>query len=89
MATTSIIADGTTELASAEFSLAAGETTTLSIRGALTTNQIVRIQFKASDSTFTDFGILESQNPVKVLSGIGTYRCVRRANTASFGVDRS
>jgi len=89
MATTSIIADGTTETASAEFTLSAGESTTLSIRGALTTNQLVRIQFKASDGTFTDFGIIESQNPVKVLSGIGTYRCIRRANSVAFGVDRS
>jgi len=88
MATTSIIADGLTELASSDFSLAAGESTTLSLRGA-SGNAVVRIQFKDSAGNYVDFGELNAQNSVKVLSGIGTYRCLRKASATSFGVDRS
>jgi len=89
MATTSIIADGTTELASSDFSLAAGESTTLSIRGSAGISSRVSIQFKDSASNYADFGELTSQNSVVVLSAIGTFRCVRRVSAVSFGVDRS
>lgn len=88
MATTSIISDGTTEANSSDFSLAAGESATLSLRGAGGGARVV-IQFKASDATYQDFGYLDSQTPVVVLSAIGTFRCVKRASSAAFGVDKS
>ena len=88
MATTSIIADGATELASSDFTLAAGESTTLSLRGR-SGNAVVRVQFKDSTGAYVDFGEINAQNSVRVLSGIGTYRCLRKASAVSFGVDRS
>lgn len=89
MATASIIADGTTEANSSDFTLAAGETTTISLRGTIPTTAMVRIQCKQSDGSYTDFGTLTSQFPVVVLTAVGVFRVVRRANAASFGVDRA
>lgn len=89
MAATSIIADGATELASSDFTLAAGESTTISIRGHGGKNMRVRIQCKQSDSTYTDFGVLDAQNTVAVLSAPGVFRAVRMPSAVSFGVDRS
>jgi hypothetical protein len=89
MATTSIIADGTTEQASADFTLAAGESTTLSIRGTIVMSQTASVQSKQSDGTYTPFGEISSQEPVKVLAAAGTYRVVRRATASAFGVDRT
>lgn len=89
MATASIIADGLTELASSDFTLAAGESTTLNLRGSPGISSRVLVQFKDSTGSYVDFGELTAQNSVRVLSGIGTYRCLRKASTVSFGVDRS
>jgi len=49
----------------------------------------VRIQCKQSDSTYTDFGVLDAQNTVVVLSAPGVFRAVRMPSDVSFGVDRS
>jgi len=49
----------------------------------------VRVQFKDSTGAYVDFAEIDAQNSVKVLSGIGTYRCLRKASDVSFGVDRS
>lgn len=89
MATTSIIADGITEAPSGDFTLAAGESTTLSIRGVLVMSQTASIQSKQSDNSYTPFGEISSQEPVKVLAAAGTYRVVRRVTASSFGVDRT
>ena len=89
MATTSIIADGLTELASSDFTLAAGESTTLSLRGSPGISSRVLIQFKDSTSNYVDFGELTAQKSVLVLSAIGAFRCLRKASAVSFGVDRS
>jgi len=50
---------------------------------------VVRVQFKDSTGAYVDFGEINAQNSVRVLSGIGTYRCLRKASAVSFGVDRS
>lgn len=89
MAVASIIADGITEANSSDFTLAAGESATLSIRGAGGPGAKVKIQLKASDSTYDDFGYLDSQNRVVVLSAIGTFRCVKLAATTAYGVDKA
>ena len=89
MATTSIITDGITELASSDFTLAAGESTTLSLRGSPGLSSRVLIQFKDSTGNYVDFGELTAQDPVLLLSAIGTFRCLRKASAVSFGVDRS
>lgn len=62
MATTSIIADGITELASSDFTLAAGESTTLSLRGSPGLSSRVLIQFKDSTGNYVDFGEINAQN---------------------------
>lgn len=89
MATTSLIANGTTELASADFSLATGESATLSLSGVPDIYSRATIQFKASDSSYVSFGELTTKAPVQVLTAVGTFRCVRRVGVASFGVDQS
>lgn len=89
MAVASIIADGITEANSSDFTLAAGESATLSIRGAGGPGAKVKIQLKASDATYDDFGYLDSQNRVAVLSAIGTFRCVKLAATTAYGVDKA
>lgn len=88
MATVSIISDGTTAVNSSDFTLATGESATLSIRGT-GGGARVAIQIKASDSTYIDLGYIDSQNPSTVLTAVGTFRCAKAASTIAFGVDKA
>lgn len=89
MATASIISNGATEASSSDFTLAAGESTTISIRGDAGDLGMAFIQCKQSDASYTDFGVLDRLHPVLVLAAIGTFKVKRAAGSTSFGVDRA
>lgn len=81
-----------TELASADFTLAAGESATLNLKATATPvlpdGLVVDVQIKSGTDYFT-FGGLSSARPVQVLQAPGTFRVLRRASVAGCGVDRS
>lgn len=86
-----LIASGTTEAASADFTLTAGGSTTLYLKdaagSAVPYNSTALVQIKSGTEYFT-IGQLDDKNPAQVLTAIGTFRVLRLANSAAFGVDR-
>lgn len=87
-----LIATGTTDLDSAEFTLSAADSVTLSLKSATDPNvpqgaQAV-ICLKTSASTFLRIGFLDERTPAQVLSAPGTYKVTRRACATSYGVDK-
>lgn len=83
-----IIASGTTDADSAEFTLAAGESATLFLTGASGPGAIAQVRIKAADGSFSTIGGLSKDAPARVLSGAGTYKVSRSAGTPAFGVDK-
>lgn len=90
-----IIAVGTTALASAEFTLAAGDSTTLFLTSPTgvdaTPDASAQVQIKAASGAWTTIGELRYGEPAKVLTGAGTYRVWRAARPGGmpFGVERA
>lgn len=85
-----IIASGSTELASADFTLAAGESTTLFFTSASSDEPgglAAKVQIKAG-SAYTTIGYLKSGEPAKQLTGPGTFRVVRLASGSAAAVER-
>jgi hypothetical protein len=90
-----LIASGTNDLASADFTLAAGESATLCLVDAggpgVPVSAVASIQFKAASGEYFAIGELTGSRPdgvAQVLSAAGTYRVVRAANSTAFGVDK-
>lgn len=87
-----LIATGTTDLDSSEFTLSAADSVTLSLKSATDPNipagaQAV-ILLKTSASTFVRLGFLNEQMPAQVLLAPGTYKVTRRACATAYGVDK-
>lgn len=76
MATTEILASGTTELRSSTITLATGESRTLIMRGGGS----LAIHVQASDSSWVPVGGLDAQYPAKQIFGPGVYSVFRYAN---------
>ena len=89
-----IIAAGTTNTSSADFTLADGQSTTLSVKdangnlpsGELGGNLFIQIK---SGTGYASFGELTFKDPVKVLAAPGTFRTLRQNPILSYGVDRN
>ena len=80
-----ILATGSTQTASSEFTLAAGESKTLTLIG-ISGNALALVQKQNSASGWDDIGDLSTTSArMKVLSAVGTFRVYRSAGT--FGVD--
>lgn len=92
---TEILAPGKTDLPSAEFTHAAGDTSTLLLKGAggvaAGPNASVVIEAKTSTATWINIGRMSVSRPLQVLVGTGTFRVRRTAGDDSSiaGVDRS
>lgn len=85
-----LIATGTTEADSSDFTLSSGASTTLYLKdagGLIPASCTAAIQIK-SGSLYFNVGELNGTEPVKVLSATGTFRVRKFANAATFGVDR-
>jgi len=87
-----LIAIGTTELASSDFTLTT-DSATLFLKDAagsqVDSNALAEVQIKSSGGEYFTIGALTWQIPGKVLSGAGTYRVVRRISAVAFGVDKN
>jgi hypothetical protein len=86
-----IIPSGTAEAASADFTLTAGTTTTLSVNdadGFVSPLATAYIQIKSAAGAYCTIGQLDGNNPAQVLNATGTFRVLRLANNAAFGVER-
>lgn len=88
-----LIASGTAQADSADFTLAAGETATLYLKDAagaqVGSESIASVQIKSSDGQYFTIGELNCREVAKVLSGAGTYRVRRLASGEAFGVDKN
>jgi hypothetical protein len=86
-----IIASGTTETASADFTLTAGTPTTVflvGVSGPAAEDARAIIQIKSSGGVYIPVGELNRSNQAQTLFGGGTYRVVREASGTAFAVER-
>lgn len=87
-----LIATGTTDVDSSEFTLNSTDAVTLSLKSASDPNIPQGVQavilYKTSASTFLRIGFLDERTPAQVLSAPGTYKVTRRACATSYGVDK-
>lgn len=88
-----LIATGTAQADSADFTLAAGDSAVLYLKDAagaqVGANSIARVQIKSADGQYFTVGELNCREVAKVLSGAGTYRVRRLASDEAFGVDKN
>lgn len=89
-----LIAVGTTQVDSADFTLAAGTTTTLflvdAVAQALLPNNLdAVIQIKSAGAIYKTIGSLTSASPVLVLAAAGTFRVRKHGSVAPFGIDQN
>jgi len=84
---TQLIAPATTEQTSADFTLAAAETT-LSLKGVTEPLGAAYIQIKSSDANYKTIKVLTNDEPACVLNATGTFRVFKPASTNATGVDR-
>ena len=86
MATSQLLASGSTPAESSTFVLADGEMATVFLKeGAVSPGVAIEIQ-NFTNTAYTQIYTLSMQNPAGVVSGPGTYRVRRFAGTC--GVDR-
>jgi hypothetical protein len=87
-----LIAAGTTEADSADFTLASGDQVTLFLKDAagprVASDAVAHLQIKSAAGEYFHVGHLDSYNPAKVLAAPGTYRVKRLAASAAYGVDK-
>lgn len=86
-----IIASGTAELASADFSVAAGTPTTVFLNaatGSVQPDARAIVQMKAASAQYVPVGELSWKNPAWTIVGAGTFRVVRQVTANAFAVDR-
>lgn len=86
-----LIASGTTEADSADFTLTAGTSATLYLKDAAGSSvpplSTAEVQIKSGTEYFT-VGTLNIRAPAQVLTAVGTFRVRRMASAAAFGVDK-
>lgn len=78
---------------SADITLAAGASTTLSLSTGTTGVGVpygasASIQIRSAGATYMPIGVLDAGNPIKVLTAVGTFRVVKSAAAVAFGVER-
>lgn len=86
-----IIASGTSELASAEFTLAAGSVATVYLGGVESHSKEpqARIQIKSDVGTWDTIATLTKDNRIHVIDAVGTFRVLRLANSVAFSVEKN
>ncbi len=87
-----LIAAGTAEADSADFTLAAGDQVTLFLKDAagpqILADAEAIVQIKSAAGEYFSVGLLNAAGPAKVLAAPGTYRVKRLAASTAFGVDK-
>lgn len=88
-----LIANGTTETTSADFTMANGDSATIYLKNAagplLSSDARAVIQIKSADGNYFTIGEINRANPAKVLSAPGTFRVVKIASANAYGVDKT
>jgi hypothetical protein len=88
----SLIASGTTAEDSSDFTVVAGTPVTIFLHDAAGPNVpgdcTAAIQVKSSGSQYFTVGVLDGNNPARVITGPGTYRVSKFASATAFGVDK-
>lgn len=90
---TEILAAGTTEAASSTFTLAAGESATLQLKGAAgrataPLQAHVVVEFQLSTGKWQHNVTLRGTEGSAVITGVGTFRCYRPAQNNAVGVEK-
>lgn len=88
-----LLASSTAAADSADFTLTAGNTATLNLKGGSETwvgpQSIAYVQIKSSDNRYYNIGAMTVQNPAVVVSAAGTYRVSKMAAPEAYGVDKT
>lgn len=88
----SILTKDTTAGSSSEFTLGAGEAASVSLNPArapfVAPDIECVVQYKTSDNTWVNAGVLNASSPLMVAQGAGTYRVYRKECTSAVGVDK-
>ena len=86
-----LIAAGTADANSADIVLADGASSTVFLKsgtgGPIVLGARATIQIKSSDNYYFTVGALDRDSPAQAIMGPGTFRVIRVANAAAFGVD--
>lgn len=91
MAAVELLAVAAGAATSADFSVAAGASVTIALKsadGSLRQACNATIQFLNSSASYTGIGAISGDEPLKVLTAVGTYRVVKdSAGSFAYGVD--
>ncbi len=91
MATTNILAAGTTAANSTDVTVASGGSANLFLMDAagpgVGSKVLLDVQIKSSNNAYFTVGRLTAASPMFALRAPGTYRVTRPANSPSVGVD--
>ncbi len=86
-----LIAAGTTQAASADFTLAAGDQKTVFLKDAagprVAADAVAKVQIKSAAGEYFDVGQVDANGPAKMLGAPGTFRVLRLECSAAVGVD--
>lgn len=89
---TTLIATSAAEATSADFTVSAGASTTLSLATAtseaMPADAEARIQIKSTGGTYNTIGTLTTRQRVLVLSATGTFRVYKPQSGGAVGVER-
>jgi hypothetical protein len=93
LATTELIATGTTAVSSSDITVVAGTPVTVFLKkgtdGAVDVNARAIIEQKSAGGTYHEVGALTGQLQARVIDGPGTFRVSRPVSSVAFGVDQS
>lgn len=86
-----LIAVGTAQVASADFTVQAGSPVTLTLKdntnsSVIPLNSSALVQIK-SGSQYVTIGTISGKDPIKVLAASGTFRVYKNISILPFGVD--
>ena len=88
-----LIATGTAQADSSDFTLADGQSTTIFLKDASSDSVpaqcAANVQIKSADSVYYTIHVITDRCPAIVLDAPGTYRVRKQASITTFGVDRT
>lgn len=90
-----LIATGTAQDDSSDFTLADGQSTTIFLKekdtfyDSLPAQCAANVQIKSADSVYYTIHVITDRCPAIVLDAPGTYRVRKQASITTFGVDRT
>ena len=87
-----LIASGTAEFDSVDFTLAAGDQVTIFLKNTPGTvvnpKGVAQVFIKSSENNYYLVGVVDLSFPAKVIQAPGTYKVRRMASDVAYGVDK-